>query len=187
MQQLSQEYLNEMFSYDPDTGVLIWKTRPRHHFPDLRSFKTMNSKLAGKEAGAIVSGYRLINHKGTPYRAHRLIWIMVHGHIDESLSIDHIDGNGLNNRISNLRLVSHKANLRNQRMRSSNTSGFTGVSFVKGRGLWEAHIGGCNGKKKTLGQFANKADAIAARRSAELELGYHPNHGKPRTHERRMS
>lgn len=187
MEQLSREYLNEMLSYNPETGVLTWKERPQHHFPDLRSFKTMNSKLAGKEAGAIISGYRLINHKGTPYRAHRLIWIMVHGHIDESLSIDHIDGNGLNNRISNLRLVSHKVNLRNQRLRSSNTSGVTGVSFMKRSGLWEAHIGESNGKKKYLGQFTSKADAIAARQRAEVELGYHENHGKPRIHERRLS
>lgn len=187
MQKLTQEHLNEMFFYDPDTGVLTWKIRPSHHFPDLRSFKTMNAKLAGKEAGAVVSGYRLINHKGTPHKAHRLIWIMVHGCIDDSLSIDHIDGNGLNNRISNLRLVSHKENLKNQRLRSSNTSGVTGVSFVKARGLWEAHIGGGNGKKKSLGHFASKADAIAARKKAEIKLGYHKNHGKPRGYERRLS
>jgi hypothetical protein len=64
---------------------------------------------------------------------HRVIWELLKGSTD-NLEIDHIDGNPLNNKISNLRLVSREINGRNCKINSRNSSGITGVSFVTVQG-----------------------------------------------------
>ncbi|MEG7750695.1 HNH endonuclease, partial [Listeria monocytogenes] len=50
--------------------------------------------------------------------------------------VDHIDGNGLDNRRANLRVASKTQNVRNQRIRQDNTSSFKGVSWSKRRQKW---------------------------------------------------
>jgi hypothetical protein len=73
-----------------------------------------------------------------------------------SVLVDHIDGDGLNNRrrgkSGNLRLATAEENARNTGKRPSNTSGFKGVSWLKSRARWQAQIG-MNGKGKVLGYF----------------------------------
>ncbi len=54
--------------------------------------------------------------------------------------VDHINGNKSDNRWRNLRHVTHACNMQNQKMYSTNTSGFTGVSYRKRSGKWEAGI-----------------------------------------------
>jgi hypothetical protein len=82
--------------------------------------------------------------------------------------IDHIDGDPLNNRISNLRISNTSLNAANKKTPSTNTSGLKGVSFVKSTGKWGAYIK-INGKSKSLGtKFSSPSDAhnayvIAAR------------------------
>lgn len=73
--------------------------------------------------------------------------------------VDHINGNKLDNRRSNLRVVTVSENLYNTSIRSDNTSGYKGVSFVKDcRHKWEARIHK-NGKKRVLGYFDTPEDA----------------------------
>jgi hypothetical protein len=91
--------------------------------------------------------------------------------------IDHIDGDGLNNRLENLRDVTQLENLRNMTLYRNNTSGRIGVCFVKREGKWCAQIGTKSGSKH-LGHFSNFDDAVTARKAAEVELGYHENHGR---------
>ena len=74
-------------------------------------------------------GYYVTEHKNLPYLLHRVIWILKYGAIDENLKIDHIDGNGLNNKIDNLRLVTQEVNGRNQSKRKDNKSGVSMVSY----------------------------------------------------------
>lgn len=80
--------------------------------------------------------------------------------------VDHIDGNTLDNRRSNLRICSNAANLRNAGRRSNNSSGVTGVWWDKSRDKWSAEIK-VNYRKKFLGRFNNIRDAIKARQKAE--------------------
>ena len=62
---------------------------------------------------------------------------------------------------------------------SHNTSGHIGVSFEKRRKRWEAHIGvPGTGRKKRLGYFDEIEEAVAARKAAERQFGYHKNHGR---------
>jgi AP2 domain len=74
---------------------------------------------------------------------------------------DHISGDTLDNRRSNLRIATLQQNARNRRKPSHNTSGFKGVNWHAGTGKWAATIK-LHGKKQHLGLFATKTDAYAA-------------------------
>lgn len=84
-------------------------------------------------------------------------------------SIDHIDGNKLNNRKSNLRICEHSENLKNIKIPKNNRSGIIGVIWDKEKQQWRVEIK-CNGKKIFGGRFNNKEEAIRKRLSLEKEL-----------------
>lgn len=79
--------------------------------------------------------------------------------------VDHINGNTLDNRRGNLRLVTKSENSINQKDRACNTSGFRGVHFDKSRGKWMAFVG--TKPFKNLGRFETMDEAIAARLAHE--------------------
>lgn len=130
----------------------------------------------GAIAGEIRDGYRRIGVNGQKYAAHRLIWLFVYGQFPTHF-IDHIDGNGLNNRIENLRDVTNRENCLKQKLHCTNTSGYTGVSWDKRTNRWIAEIR-VRDKKIRIGSFKNIEDAAAARKDAEKKHGFHPDHGK---------
>jgi hypothetical protein len=65
---------------------------------------------------------------GIRYFAHAVIWAMAHGAFPE-YDLDHIDGDGLNNRITNLRLVTKAENQRNQHHMQEGSSSYNGVAW----------------------------------------------------------
>lgn len=82
--------------------------------------------------------------------------------------VDHINGDPLDNRRSNLRLGDKCLNSINRSPQSNNKSGYRGVDFDRKRRKWCARIK-TDGKQRFLGRFASLNDALAARRSAETE------------------
>lgn len=179
--QLTQEYVRSLFDYDPETGVLTWKERPREHFNSNRSWNSTNSRCAGKPTGqrANSDGYLEVCIDGFLYKAHRVIWLWVHG--EEPEEIDHDNGVRADNRLTNLVSATRAVNMKNKGMRKDNRSGVTGVGWHAKDRRWVAHIT-VSGRLKRLGGFIEKADAIAARRKAELELGFHELHGRRKAH-----
>lgn len=168
MAALTAERARALLDYDPGTGVLTWKAHPKvkHH---------INTRLLGAEAGAVGTlGYRLISVDKERLNAHRVIWLMVHGHWPEG-EIDHINGDRADNRLVNLRDVPRAENRKNMCMRSDNTSGVVGVYWYKNR--WVADIR-VNGKTIYLGRYQNIEDATRARKQAEARHGFHKNHGR---------
>lgn len=87
----------------------------------------------------------------------------------DGFDTDHVDGNGLNNTRSNLRVATRSQNNRNQRLASHNTSGHKGVSWHKKDKRWRACIH-VNNKYVHLGHFIEFDDACAAYAKASAEM-----------------
>jgi hypothetical protein len=77
----------------------------------------------------------------------------------DGVFIDHIDGNPLNNKRSNLREVTNRQNCLNQKITKRNTSGYKGVCWSKFNKKWAATVRDSNQKQVHLGYFDNKHDA----------------------------
>lgn len=131
--------------------------------------------MPGMFAGSPNSdGYLRVKINNVAFRVHRVIWLITYGEWPDG-QIDHINGVRDDNRIENLRAVSVVGNQQNQHMRVDNTSGTTGVRLESG--AWTAKIR-VRGKRLHLGRFKSLEEAAAARKSAELLYGFHPNHGR---------
>lgn len=171
----NSEILNDLLTYDNDTGFLYWKERDIKYFTEYKYQKIWNDEFAYERAfmttdeKGYYSGYIL----GKKKLSHRIIWQM---HNDEVPDIiDHIDGNRKNNVLNNLRNVDVGENNRNMKLRSDNRYGQVGIR-ASGK-KWRAFIYH-NKKEINLGSFGNIEDAIEARLNAQISLGYHENHGK---------
>ena len=185
--EINIETLDQLLSYDHETGTLTWKERPLELCASESYMNRFNNRWAGKEAGAItnthpelVNGYykRELNLLSKKYRAHRVAWALHHKEWPSD-QIDHINGNALDNRIENLRVVTRFDNNKNRKKPSNNTSGFMGVHINKRTSKWTAQIWDSNiCKLLHLGTFSNIEDAVAARAAADIEHGYHENHGR---------
>jgi len=157
--------VEKIFTYNPETGEVRWLISP------------CNSVKKGAVAAQLKpEGYLRITLDSKQYYAHRVAWMLYYG-VEPKGTIDHINGIGTDNRICNLRAVSQKVNMRNQKLRSTNTSGVNGVSWSVKRGKWEARI--CvDGKTVHLGRFIQLGAATTARAKADLLYGFHENHGR---------
>jgi len=96
---------------------------------------------------------------------HRLILDVVN---TPDVSIDHINGNKLDNRKCNLRVCAHSQNTKNHRIPINNTSGILGVWWHKQNKKWVAEIW-ANGKKYYLGCFIDIKEANKVRQEAEIK------------------
>jgi len=147
------EELWELFSYNPLTGQLHWRIKPR------RSTR-IDAPLGSLGRDYI---YTQINHKR--YSVHRLIWAWVNGR-DPDAFVDHIDGNKTNNQAWNLRRATKAQNSWNRSSQRDNTSGYKGV--FRNHKNWTAQIR-ANGRVYCLGTYktpeqAHQAYCEAARR-----------------------
>ncbi len=109
-------------------------------------------------------------HKLTRKREylHRLIAQRVYGKKMDGKFVDHINRDSLDNRRSNLRPCTQAQNAINKNSQSNNTSGRTGVYWDKEKNKWFALIS-VNHVTISLGKYANKEDAIAARVAGEIK------------------
>ncbi len=97
------EYLRECFRYNEEEDKLYWNVRPREHFETDAVYTRFINTLANREAGRFEerSGYMIVSIGVKAYRLHILLWKFIHG-VESKRILRHIDGNILNNSISNL-------------------------------------------------------------------------------------
>jgi hypothetical protein len=161
--------VNTRLNYDHDTGVFTWKV-------------STGRSPAGSTAGAIVASgaaklpRRIITIGCRRYRASHLALLLVDKKLPKGL-VDHINHSTLDDSYTNLREVTTAESSKNKTLISSNTSGVMGVSFTKATKRWRACIH-VDDTRIHLGYFAKFDDAVEARRKAEAQYGFHPNHGK---------
>jgi hypothetical protein len=157
---LTVERLKELLSYDPQTGVFVWLVSPANN--------TSAGAIAGSKGRSATprhrDGYVKITMFGRPYKAHRLAWLYMTGEWPSAM-IDHKDGDGLNNKWSNLRLATQSQNNANSVLYRNNSSGRRGVYWCNREKKWIAQIT-VDYRRKHLGYFDDIEVADAAYRDA---------------------
>lgn len=155
---ITQHQAKRLFAYNPESGDLVNRVaRGRAKAGDDATFSSSH-------------GYRQVSLGNKKIYAHRLIWLYCHGELPAD-TIDHINRDRADNRLENLRSISHRENNLNKGVFSHNTSGRTGVSWCKQTSKWSASIK-VNQKSKRLGRYVSFFDACCARASAEVFYGF---------------
>ena len=160
--------LSNILKYDPDTGVFIW--RITHH--RIKFGQPAGTKQQARNCVQICIAKKM-------YKAHHLAFLFMTGSFPSGV-VDHINGNGFDNRWINLRDVSQAINCRNCKLSKNNTSGVTGVYFDKSRSKWFAQIK-VDRNVISLGRFDSIEEAAVIRKDAERKYGFHENHGRKTT------
>jgi len=156
--------VRSLFHYDPDTGV----------FKRIGRLKCNGEITSCDFVGTARSthGYLQYTVKDKTYDVHRLIFLYVDGEFPEC-DIDHIDGNRLNNKWSNLRKVTRSENLRNVGKKQENKYGFTGIGVHTQSGKYRVFIGSHH-----KSGFDTLEEAVEYRKRLEKEMGYTDDHFK---------
>ena len=160
---ITQDYLHEIFHYDPENGLFSRKKRtgPTTNVGD----------IVGTDKG---NGYLMMCIKSRLYLSHRIAWFYVYGEMPP-LNIDHINGNRSDNRICNLRLANQSQNTANSKLSKANNSGFKGVTWRKDIKKWGSQLT-FNYKHISLGCFETKEEAAEAyKKAANQYFGKYAN------------
>ena len=115
MATLTAKVLRKLLHYNPTTGLFKWLVRkPR-------------VQLNRRPGTVTIHGYRRIGINGHVYSEHRLAYLYMKGYWPK-LEIDHINGNPVDNKWSNLRAASRSLNNQNiYKPNSNNTNGYRGI------------------------------------------------------------
>lgn len=143
----TQERLFELFSYDPATGSFTRKVTVSNQPP---------GTIVGHPHGHRYLG---VSVDGKRYYCHRLAWLYMTGSFPPH-EIDHINGNGEDNRWENLRVADRQQNLMNRKHKLPR-SGVKGVHRFWNDSAWYAQVG-YKGKTYNLGTFRCLEEAAEA-------------------------
>ncbi|UBB12363.1 HNH endonuclease [Pantoea eucrina] len=159
------EAARKRFHYDQETGK-FYRLRGR----------TTKRRVA-EEVTLSNHGYINLSFLSTKYMAHRIAWALVNGPLSPDVYIDHIDGDKINNRASNLRIATKQQNSWNVGLNKQNKSGVKGVHFDSYTNMWRASC-----QEKKIGRFKTIEEAAEAVRSyREKAHGEFANHGEARS------
>lgn len=158
------KYISDNFKYNKDTGIV-------ERF-DLGVGVNRFGYLSKSSKHRSYVRFSVCNKS---LYAHRIAYFLIKNEMPLG-EIDHIDGNGMNNKWSNIRVVTHSGNAKNQKKNERNKSGVTGVHWDSVNNKWYAQITVDN-KPVFLGRHKEKRLAELSRIKAEKKYGFHGNHG----------
>ena len=171
------EFLRQILTYNPETGELVWLKRSEAFFKRAVDAHSWNLQHANRRAfKTFFHGYLHGNIFKKHYYAHRLAWALHYGEWPAG-QIDHINGVRSDNRIENLRDVSHSENQKNTKLRHDNKAGAPGIDWKKNASAWRVRVSR-GGKRHVVGYFKTLDDAVFARKEAQSQAAYHANHGR---------
>lgn len=175
-QKPEPSFLSRVLRYDSGTGNLFWRKREVDTLKSGKQKEALrwNARYAEKLAFTArqSGGYACGAVNKVVMQAHVVAWAIYYGEWPEG-EIDHINGIRTDNRICNLRVVSSGENQKNKKIPRNNTSGVIGVSYCKRDKVWIAHI-----MSKRISSHKEISEAISARKNAEINMGFHENHGR---------
>ena len=152
---------NEIIEYDDYAEIILYD---RHHNEKARAIidlddvdRCSNYRWSFKNDSGYVTNTRCIGY------LHRYIM-----NVPRDMVVDHINGNKLDNRKSNLRICTVAENKFNHKNYATNTSGCPGIDWHRKANKWRARIQ-VHGRQIHLGVFESLEDAIYARQQAEIE------------------
>ena len=141
---LSPDLVKTLYSYQPETGLLIWVGSKQ---------PTRNGKRAGFSHPL---GHRYVRVGRHNYKEHRIAWLLYYGEWPKD-QIDHVNGDPSDNRIGNLRAATSSQNQANKGIQKNNSTGFKGVGFRPDRGFFA--VIKKDRKSHYLGSFATAEEA----------------------------
>jgi len=150
-EKLTQNILKEELRYDPNTGEF---SRVCY------SSDEINRDIFNNRVGL------LINIGGNNYSARQIAWLYMTGEIYAG-KLYMVDGDNRNLKWGNITTDQAESKRKLMKTHRRNKSGCVGVTWLEREERWLSQIT-VNGKRKYLGTFKDKADAIAARKIAEI-------------------
>ncbi len=167
--RITQARLKELLNYDPMTGHFTWRVMRGGKHP---------GDIAGCLSRARGKDYIRIRVDDELIMAHRLVWLYVYGRWPED-ELDHEDGDGLNNRLKNLRPADRLKNNTNASLRKDNKTGLPGV-FRTRNGNYAVTVGAAGVPGAHVGTVPTLALAKKLRDRETKKRNYDPGHGKPK-------
>jgi hypothetical protein len=161
--KITQERLKELFEYRED-GTFVRKvsTSNRVKVGDVVGWSTVGNRYVG------------LTVNGIKTYMHRMVFLYHHGYLPDC--IDHIDGNGTNNKIENLREATQSQNLCNIKRKSSNKSGVKNVVWCESSNKWGVFLK-VNGRQKYFGVYPDielaELVAVEARNKYQGQFANH--------------
>ena len=137
------EGIEDYIEYVQDKGILVWRAG-------------RSGAVVGSEAGWVnKDGYRQLTYKGKSLLSHRVVLYLLSKLTDDTLHVDHIDGDKINNKVENLRLVNNRQNHQNKKCHREGA--LLGAHKARG-GRWSSSIY-IGGKSIYLGSFDTPQEA----------------------------
>lgn len=161
MRELSQELLHGMLDYSPVTGNFRWSN-------PAKNAHVKRGDLAGGVRRGTRGGYWYISVLNRQRPAHILAWLYCYGVLPDG-PLDHINGDRLDNRIENLRVVTKEQNQHNRKLNTNSGTGVKGVTRRNDTGRYQGKVM-FMGKSYSAGVYTNLKDAEMAVKQLRAKL-----------------